>query len=105
MAVINIPPNNQIYAIGRIQSTLHVYNPGVLTHYSITIIDVNVWINQHIAQGHTDTYHPVGNAVYVQNAGPSMLQVLHADTQLAPEQAGALVVAKMPAASSAATKA
>lgn len=100
MAVVNIPPDNRIYNLGRIQSQLHVYNtnnpaaPNTL--YNLTIPNVSNWMNRNILPGHTDTYAPAGNAVYIQNQGPSRLQVLYVDTALTPEEAGLEVVGAMP---------
>ena len=78
-AVIDIPPDNRIYSLGKIQGTFHVYNtgnpPGGNTAYELTIVNQNAY--QGVLQpGHTDTFNGGGNAVYIQNHGPSKLQVL-----------------------------
>jgi hypothetical protein len=105
MAVVNIPPDGQIYQLGQIASALHVYNTnnpaGAHTLYNITIINVGNWLNVQILPGHTDTYHPAGNNVFLQNNGPSRLQALFLDQEkeLTPEAAGWTVVEQMPKSS------
>src|SRR5262249_24478470 len=78
--VFDIPPNNLIYGLGPINSRLHIYDtghPGVgPTQYSVTILNVGVWINQVLTAGNMHAYIPGGNAVFVQNHGPSKLQAL-----------------------------
>ena len=80
-AVVNIPPNGAIYSLGAINSTLHIYNTGQPgggnTTYNLTIIAVNVWMGVVTAPGNTQSYNPAGNAVYIQNNGPSQLQALY----------------------------
>jgi len=80
-AVVNIQPNGTIYGLGAINSTMHIYNTGNPaggnSTYNLTIINVNNWQGVVIPQGHTDTYQPQGNAVYIQNNGPNRLQVLY----------------------------
>ncbi|QOJ01539.1 MAG: hypothetical protein HRU70_14030 [Phycisphaeraceae bacterium] len=94
MAVVNIPPNNQIYNLGIIHSQLHVYDtgnpPGGVTTYDLSIPNVNYWPNIQTQQGHTQTFSPQGNAVYIQNHGPSTLQCLFLPqgNPLDPEEAG-----------------
>ncbi|HEX5705831.1 MAG TPA: hypothetical protein VFX96_00935 [Pyrinomonadaceae bacterium] len=102
MAVVNIPPDNQIYNLGIINGTMHVYNtnnpPAAATQYNLTIIHVGNWMNVGILPGHTDSYPAGGNAVYIQNIGPSRLQVLHNDPQeeRTPDDRGCGVVSEMP---------
>jgi hypothetical protein len=80
-AVVNIPPNGAIHSLGVINSTMHIYNTGNPaggnSTYNLTIVNVNNWMGVVIQQGHTDTYNPAGNAVYIQNNGPNGLQVLY----------------------------
>ncbi len=100
MAVVNVPANAQIYSLGRITGALHIYNignPPGTTHYNITIVTIGNWNHVPVAPGHSNTYHPAGNAVYLQNMGPSVLQVLYVDQAVAPEEAGLDVVGEMPA--------
>ena len=101
MAVVNIPPDNQIYGLGQVNGTLHIYNTGNPaggnTTYDLTIITVNHWANVVIAQGHTDSYGAGGNAVYIQNHGPNRLQVLYLEGEPeTPEEAGWKVVSEVP---------
>lgn len=81
MAVVNIPPDGQIRALGQIPGTMHVYNTGNPaggnSTYSVTILTVNVWLNVVIAQGGTDSYPANNNVTYIQNNGPNRLQVLY----------------------------
>lgn len=105
MAVVNIPPNNNIYALGKIAGALYVYNMGKPrdgnqpTTYSVTITNVNAWPNVQIAIGHMHNYVANNNAAYIQNEGPSTLQVLYLDNTLkalSPEEAGIGTVPKAP---------
>ena len=105
MAVVNIPPDNTIYGLGQINGTMHVYNtnnpPGGNTTYDLTIVNVNHWANVVIQPGHTDPYPAGGNAVYIQNHGPSRLQVLYDDGDgegSTPEEAGWETADEMPSA-------
>lgn len=102
MAVVNVPPDGRIYSLGRIVSEMHVYNtnnpPADGTRYYLTIVNVGEYPNVLIQPGHTQTYHPHGNAVYIQNNGPSRLQVLYVDQgqERTPEEAGWTVVSEKP---------
>ncbi|WP_437862952.1 hypothetical protein [Sorangium sp. So ce363] len=100
MAVVNIPPNQVIYKLGPIPGTMHVYNTGNpgggATTYNITILNVGAWTDVVIQTGHTDTYQPNGNVVFVQNLGPSRLQVLYVESELTVEQAGGRSVKEFP---------
>jgi hypothetical protein len=78
--VHNIPPDERIYSLGRLAGSIHIYNTGRPvggdTTYDVTIVNVNHYLRQ-LAPGHTDTYNAgTGNAMYIQNHGPSALQVL-----------------------------
>lgn len=79
-AVQNIPPDGRIYNLGRIPGQLHVYNTGRPgggnTNYHLTIVHVGYFPRQ-LPPGHTHSYNAAGNAVYIQNNGPSTLQVLY----------------------------
>ncbi len=102
MPVVNIPPNNVIYALGVINGTMHVYNtnqpPAAITQYDLTIINVNHWGNVGILPGDTQSYPAGGNAVYIQNHGPSRLQALYVDPngEQSPDEAGWSVEKRMP---------
>ncbi|NTF45703.1 hypothetical protein [Rhizobium rhizogenes] len=103
MAVVNIPPDGQIYALGRVPGTLHVYNRGPnASTYNLTIINVNNWQNVHLQTGHTNSYAANGNATYIQNLnGSGTLQCLWvalAD-ELTPQQAGLEQAKSMPGVS------
>jgi hypothetical protein len=78
--VATIPPNNQIYSLGRVSNGVHVYGLNGTSTYSLTLIGANVWINVPINQGGTNgPYQPAagGSALYVQNSGPGTIQVLY----------------------------
>ncbi|XXT21331.1 hypothetical protein WME94_07190 [Sorangium sp. So ce429] len=98
--VVDIPPSGQIYGLGRVSSALHIYDtnnpPGAVTRYEITILNV-ISQSRQIAPGHTDTFQPAGNVVYVQNNGPSKLQALYVGDAVSPEDAGWVKEAAMPA--------
>ena len=102
MSVVNVPPDQQIYNLGIINGTMHVYNTnqpaGAATQYDLTIIHVGYWGNVGILPGHTDSYPAGGNAVYIQNQGPSRLQVLYLPEEeaLSPKDVGWTVVNKLP---------
>ncbi|GAA4375218.1 hypothetical protein [Nocardioides caricicola] len=104
MAVVNIPPDNRIYGLGQVPGTMYVYNmnnpPGATT-YNLTIVHVNAWVGVVINPGHSDDYPAGGNPTFIQNQGPSVLQVLYigADEGVDPEAAGATVEESMPAVS------
>ena len=97
--VVNVQPDGRIYNLGRIQHTVHVYDTNIPaggnTGYQITIVDVTHQ-NRTIQPGHTHSYSPGGNAVYIQNNGPSRLQVLYADGVMTPEDAGWKEVEELP---------
>ncbi len=101
MSVVNIPPDYRIYNLGKINGSLHVYNTGRpaggLTIYDLTIIGVNHWHDVQIAAGHTHTYQPLGNTVYIQNNGPDILQCLYAPLGrgLLPAEAGVIAVSQI----------
>jgi len=101
MAVVNIPPDRRIYDLGLINGSVHVYNtgnpPGGATVYSITILNVGAWTDVPIQIGHTHTYPAGGNRVYVQNMGPSKLQVLYVTNEMTVAEAGGHEVKAFPA--------
>lgn len=85
-------------------STLNVYNtnnpPGPVTHYNLTIVNIGNYQNVAILPGHTNSYQPANNMVYIQNNGPSGLQALYTtELEQSPAEAGWSVVQKMPEAS------
>ena len=90
--VVDIPPDGRIYRIGRINGSLHIYDtnhPGAAqTQYVITISNVVGGQHVMIQPGHTDTYAPNNNMVFIQNNGPSKLQALYLEASLTPEFAG-----------------
>jgi hypothetical protein len=77
--VLNIPADGQIYPLGQINTQLHIWNTNMpaaqVTNYHITIVNVS-HMQAQIQAGHTDSYQPMGNMVYIQNNGPSRLQAL-----------------------------
>lgn len=82
MTVINIPPDGNIYhSPAPVPGTVHVYNVGTpagpTTTYHLTIPHVVNVMHAHIAPGHTQSYQANGNVVYIQNLGPSKLQLLY----------------------------
>ncbi|MGK3967057.1 hypothetical protein WMF38_23150 [Sorangium sp. So ce118] len=101
MPVVNVAPNSVIYKLGPIPGTMHIYNTGNpgggATTYNLTILNVGVWTDVVIQTGHTDTYQPNGNVVFIQNLGPSRLQVLYVESELTVEQAGGRAVSELPA--------
>lgn len=99
--VVNIPAFSPIYQLGAVPSPMHIYNQGgAQTHYDLTIINVGVWLNVAIQPGHTDTYRPDNNPVFIRNNGPSKLQVLYypPEEAVAPSEAGWDEVAEFPPA-------
>lgn len=103
MAVVNIPPDGNIYSIGPIDSLMHIYNTdhphGVVTNYYLTILNVGYYPNVAILPGHTDTYQPAGNKVFIQNNGPSRLQMAFLaenEKEITPDEAGWTVVKDFP---------
>jgi hypothetical protein len=100
MAVVNVPPDNRIYRIGAVPGTMHVYNVGQPappnTTYDVTILNVNVWLNQSLPAGHTHSYPANGNMVFIQNHGPSRLQVLYVDRVQSTAEAGWSAVDQIP---------
>jgi hypothetical protein len=105
MSVVNIPPDNKIYALGKINGQFHVYDTGRpvggITTYDLTIVNVNHWQNIQIQGGHTHTYNPGGNAVYIQNHGGDVLQCLYLPLGrgLLPYEAGIVAVDEIEGAS------
>ncbi|PCI75019.1 MAG: hypothetical protein COB20_13895 [SAR86 cluster bacterium] len=97
--VVNISPDGRAYSLGKINSTMHVYNtnnpPGRVTNYDITITSM-FYRSVDVLPGHSDQYAPNDNAVYIQNNGPSKLQVLYVEELISPEDAGWKEVKKMP---------
>ena len=83
-SVRRIPPDHRIYSLGTIPGVFHIYNTGNLaggaTNYHLTITGVN-YFQPTIAPGYTDTFNAGGNSVYIQNNGPSALQVLSIGNQ------------------------
>lgn len=80
--VVDIDPDGRICSVGQVNGTLHVYNTGrhasaPSSVYNLTIVGANAWMNVNIAAGATDSYAANGGAVYIQNIGPSALQLLY----------------------------
>ncbi|RKG92473.1 hypothetical protein D7V97_40890 [Corallococcus sp. CA053C] len=84
-AVRTIPPDRRIYALGVITGTFHIYNTGRPaggnTQYHLTITHSG-YSQRSLAPGGTDTFNGGGNTVFIQNDGPSALQVLSNGNQL-----------------------
>lgn len=99
MPVVNIPNDGQIRSLGRINSTLHIYNPGPNgTTFDLTIINVGTWQNVPLAPGNTYSKQPAGNAVYIRNFGNNRLQALYAGAEAEIDAASLEVVPEFPAA-------
>lgn len=100
MTVVNIPPDGQIYGLGQVPGTLHIYNRGPnAATYNLTIVGVNYWPNVNTPVGYTDSYPANGNATYVQNMnGGGTLQCLWVapGDELTPQKAGLETAESMP---------
>ena len=78
--VVNIDPGPGSVNLGRIATTLHIYNTGRPaggdTTYWMSFQPPRIYVEERSAPGHTKSYDPGGKEVFVENKGPSMLQAL-----------------------------
>ena len=85
MPLVNIPPDNHIYGLGKITGQLRLYNSNdpaaVPTQYDVMVVGVNNWSNVEILPGATHIYPPAGNSVWVCNHGPGALLAQPADVE------------------------
>lgn len=83
MAVINVPANTAVQiAQGQVPSLMHVYcvGPNPVT-FGISIVNPPppyIWHN--LAAGHFLSFQVDGFQTWVQNNGPSMIQLLYTTT-------------------------
>ena len=83
MPVIDIDPDSRIISLGRIGGTFHVYNTGQPgggdTTVAVTIVNVGAWTNIVLRPGHVWSGDARNNPVFIQDSGPSRVQVLTDD--------------------------
>lgn len=89
MTVINIQPHSGDVNLGTIATELHIYATGnEMGHYDIKLGN-SPWQNGvNIQPGHTNTYHPAGARVLINNWGMTRLQALFGFVATSVEEAG-----------------
>ncbi|MDH4418954.1 MAG: hypothetical protein QE485_17220 [Acidovorax sp.] len=89
MTAINIQPHSGDVNLGTISTDLHIYAPGREIGYYNIKIGNNPWQNGlNIQPGNTQTYHPNGAKVLINNWGMTRLQALFGFASVSCEEAG-----------------